>query len=373
MKTEDIKKMAQAWKQVQEACKTKKESMDPVDQKALKGKFKDRDDKDINNDGKVNSSDEYLHNRRKAVSASIKSKKKGEEAEVQSSEATVNELSKATLGSYVKKASYDAASKAAEYGHDGSGKNFSKSMDRLRNIKKATDRLTKEEVEELDELSKKTLGSYVKKADKQQNPDLNKVRAARDSGGFKAAEKEMGNQIHKAKNRTKGVYQAIQKYSMKNEEVEELDELKKSTLSSYIKKASGNMAGKTAVQVAKVSSSNGKADPDLKRGLVNRMKGIGRAADKLAKESDDKDADDKMKKKSMKEATATHNPGVASPAGEGLSPSAKDQLAKKTAAPSDAFDSNTINKKTFDAIRSSGKKAAMRSNDNSQGDKNIVK
>ena len=72
------------------------------------------------------------------------------------------------------------------------------------------------------------------------------------------------------------------KKAMKKEEVE-LDELKKSTLSSYIKKASGNMAGKTAAQVAQVSS-NGKGDPDLKRGLVNRMKGISRAADKLAKE-----------------------------------------------------------------------------------------
>jgi hypothetical protein len=45
--------------------------MDPVNPKALKGKFKDREDKDIDNDGKVDSSDEYLHKRRAAVSKAI--------------------------------------------------------------------------------------------------------------------------------------------------------------------------------------------------------------------------------------------------------------------------------------------------------------
>jgi preprotein translocase subunit YajC len=48
-------------------CKTRKEAMDPVGQA----------DADINNDGKVNSTDKYLHNRRKAIKKSIK--KKGED------------------------------------------------------------------------------------------------------------------------------------------------------------------------------------------------------------------------------------------------------------------------------------------------------
>ena len=41
--------------------------MDPVDPKAAKKKFKDRKDKDIDNDGDVDDSDEYLHKRRKAI------------------------------------------------------------------------------------------------------------------------------------------------------------------------------------------------------------------------------------------------------------------------------------------------------------------
>lgn len=41
--------------------------LDPVDDKANDKKFKDRKDKDIDNDGDVDSSDEFLHKRRKAI------------------------------------------------------------------------------------------------------------------------------------------------------------------------------------------------------------------------------------------------------------------------------------------------------------------
>ena len=52
--------------------KSKKEALDPVDAKALKGSHADRKDKDIDNDGDVDKSDKYLHNRRKAVKKAMK-------------------------------------------------------------------------------------------------------------------------------------------------------------------------------------------------------------------------------------------------------------------------------------------------------------
>ena len=47
------------------------EGMDAVQPKAVKKKFKDRKDKDIDNDGDVDDSDKFLHKRRKAVSKAI--------------------------------------------------------------------------------------------------------------------------------------------------------------------------------------------------------------------------------------------------------------------------------------------------------------
>ena len=52
------------------------EALDPVDNKAVDKKFKDRKDKDIDNDGDVDDSDEYLHNRRAKVDDAIDAKKK---------------------------------------------------------------------------------------------------------------------------------------------------------------------------------------------------------------------------------------------------------------------------------------------------------
>lgn len=46
----------------------KEAKLDPVDPDELRGKHKDRKDKDIDNDGDVDKTDKYLHKRRKAIS-----------------------------------------------------------------------------------------------------------------------------------------------------------------------------------------------------------------------------------------------------------------------------------------------------------------
>jgi hypothetical protein len=86
--SEWIKKLTEAYGQQQEA-------MDPVDKSELKGKHKDRKDKDIDNDGDVDSSDEYLHKKRKAIS------------KAQQDEAKVDEISMTKLGKYAKAAKKD--------------------------------------------------------------------------------------------------------------------------------------------------------------------------------------------------------------------------------------------------------------------------
>jgi len=111
---------------LEEAIKAavKNEKMDAVNKTAVKKKFDDRKDKDIDNDGDVDSSDKYLHKRRKAISKAIKSE-----------DADVNELSiadvkkatekakkrqekerKATGRSGVSRTDMDARKEAYEYG-----------------------------------------------------------------------------------------------------------------------------------------------------------------------------------------------------------------------------------------------------------------
>jgi len=78
MKTSDIKKLGEAWASVtskQEELEEKKK-LDPVDDAENDKKFKDRKDKDIDNDGDVDSSDEYLHKRRAATDDAIDGGKK---------------------------------------------------------------------------------------------------------------------------------------------------------------------------------------------------------------------------------------------------------------------------------------------------------
>ena len=55
------------------------EALDPVDTSKVEpdDDFEDRDDKDIDNDGDVDDSDEYLHKKRQAISKAVKSTKEG--------------------------------------------------------------------------------------------------------------------------------------------------------------------------------------------------------------------------------------------------------------------------------------------------------
>lgn len=86
MNTNDIKNMARAYQsvvnRVEESVK-----IDPVNKSELKGTHAQRKDKDIDNDGKVDSSDEYLHKRRQAIS-------KSKEKEVETTEATMTQKQK---------------------------------------------------------------------------------------------------------------------------------------------------------------------------------------------------------------------------------------------------------------------------------------
>jgi len=201
---------------------------------------------DANKNGKVDAHDFKL----------LRSKKKkvAEEAE------ELEELSTDTLRNYRAKAKDDAYDAADVDDDRRLRKRSMGSWDAGKKILKRGDALRKEEVEELDELSKKTMGSYIKKASGAEQPKnvmspknvpLTKIAAYQgdsETGHF-------GSRFNQAtydkaerlrKNRETGIKRATDKLT--KEEVEELDETAK--IVAHLQKRYGDNIRKSHVRSA---------------------------------------------------------------------------------------------------------------------------
>jgi hypothetical protein len=209
----------------------------------------------------------------------------------------VDELSKATLGSYIKKAATDVATNSAatgrhaersnkiadhqkktgDYTHDNqrrkdsktADKAFDKSWKRRQGINKATDKLTKEDVqvdEVLDTNIKKF--AYLMKAKKSiKNSDPNDVKQANDIANRTIGAKRLMNKLTKKK---------------VSEDIEQVDELSKATLGSYVNKSAASL-GKAGYNAGSTDGTAAKLDPHIHT-INKRSTGIKRAVGKLAKE-----------------------------------------------------------------------------------------
>ena len=96
--------------------------------------------------------------------------------------------------------------------------------------------------EQLDELSKGTLASYTRKAVRHMNSASSvKPRHLTPAGNIKKGSDEKVKKLNRRiNNRDKGINKAVSRLA--KEEVEQIDELKKSTVSSYIRKKFGKMS-----------------------------------------------------------------------------------------------------------------------------------
>lgn len=155
----------------------------------------------------------------------------------------------------------------------------------------AAQKHVKEEAEQIDELKKSTLSSYVSKAKKDVDSNLSdaahKARKGDMSGVLKINKRTtMANKaLDKLGAKSSADTVAPLKKAFNREEVEQIDELKKSTLGSYIQKASasaaeaGNEAGfKAGAKQPKYNTS------DTTHTEKKRAAGIATAVKKLTKE-----------------------------------------------------------------------------------------
>ena len=145
----------------------------------------------------------------------------------------------------------------------------------------------KEEVEQIEELNKSTLSSYVKKANQS-------TRDAAMNLGYKAGRKEGGAEFTGtlAKRRT-GIERASDKLA--KEEVEQIDELSKSTLGSYVKKATSDAVVSRKIGTDfehRASRAKSTSTKDASNRLSDRFNdmskkrqsGVGKAVERLTKE-----------------------------------------------------------------------------------------
>lgn len=149
--------------------------------------------------------------------------------------------------------------------------------------------LIKEDVEELDELSKKTVKSYVMKK-------LDSVYRPKEPVSTKQMNKDL-NSMGRAHSRLTGVKPT-------SEDVEELDELSKKTLGSYIKANAADVAQRgtaASFKSGKAGDMYNKAPETAKD--VKREKGMDKAIGKLTKEDSEMTFAERLleKMKTMKE------------------------------------------------------------------------
>ena len=225
MKTQDIKNLASAYMQVLEAEK----KMDKVNPKALDKDFDDRKDKDIDNDGDVDKSDEYLHNRRKAVKKAMKDDEMSE-AKSAAQQAAIA-IAKKEKGMSEDDDLDELSLSVKDFKKTGLNKTVTKNKDQLKkDIEAMKSRLKKEEAEQVDELSRKTLGSYAKKAG--EDLRVNTGSGQRLKGMYGPSSKGSA-ELKKAAKRQQGLNRAIDKLT--KEEVD-LDEAAPKMQGDWLKK-----------------------------------------------------------------------------------------------------------------------------------------
>jgi hypothetical protein len=139
-----------------------------------------------------------------------------------------------------------------------------------------------EEVEHIDELSKDAMASYVSDASKDLPRLVGKRQAEIRKTGLSGAEAG----ARKIKNRLKGIETAADR--LRKEEAEQIDELSKKTLGSYVKKAAHQAASKGTAGGMTLGRSNNPDDEAAGIKSINkaykRTQGISKAVDKLTKE-----------------------------------------------------------------------------------------
>jgi hypothetical protein len=153
-----------------------------------------------------------------------------------------------------------------------------KTADKVRALLAKEKKPVKEDAEQIDELSKGTLGKYINKA--KDSVDITAWRQGYKEAG---AGSPSGRLEKKLTKRHKGISTAVDKLT--KEEAEQIDELSKGTMGRYINKAATKMGSQGVTAGLKIAADE-KSSKNFKD-MAKREKGIKLAVSKLTKEEQD--------------------------------------------------------------------------------------
>ena len=144
-------------------------------------------------------------------------------------------------------------------------------------------RRMEEEVEQMDELDAQTYFDYSKK----RFGDRKNLEKGVEKKGSDVMYRDNMNRVERLYNKKvpRSRFTSAGTPQVRREEVEQVNELKKSTMASYVKKAAASY-GRDKQLIGRESPDGTvkKARPEMKKAVKNRLAGINRAAERLAKE-----------------------------------------------------------------------------------------
>ena len=196
--------------------------LDPVNPKALEGDFEDREDKDINNDGCVDKTDKYLHNRRKAIKKAVgeSTDAYGKSMDKMRDDEKKKNISSSDKDKISRLAALMKAEKKPVKEEDESKEKESKAAEAK---EKKMMKACKEEAEQIDEVSKATLGRYINKAKNQIDGAAWRTgyRQGSDPKADATTSPLLAKKEKQLSKRHKGIETAVNKLTKEESEIEE--------------------------------------------------------------------------------------------------------------------------------------------------------
>jgi len=138
--------------------------LDPVNKKALKKDFDDRKDKDLDNDGDTDDSDEYLHKKRQAVSKAIEKDADKAETEQEKEVSDKEDEPKKTVGKSGKQTKVDVNPSIEEQkGEEMTSAELEKRDEIMKSLEKKKDEFVKKYGDRAKEVMARTAIKMAKK------------------------------------------------------------------------------------------------------------------------------------------------------------------------------------------------------------------